>query len=321
MIPVNVFTGFLGAGKTTIILNLVSEFPKDYKCVLLKNEFGNIKVDSELAKEKNLEVTEFINGCLCCVLIGKLGDAIDELIESYGPDRILIETSGSAYPAPIAWEIRKKDDVLDLDSIVTVIDAINFKGYKDKSFTAKLQAKETDLILINKHELVSESELESVLDEVYELNPTTPKIKTNKGKISPDLIFGIDTTLFSKTDSVEIDKSKVISSNPIENHHNEVEIIEIITKKEFKRSDFEKFLVSLKPSDFYRIKGMVKFENGFYLLNYVFGKFDFIKLQKYKDTTKIVFMGREFSGHIDEIGAKLDIDKNEIKLLEYKHEE
>jgi len=101
-IPVTVFTGFLGAGKTTIIINLLKQMPPDYKMVMLKNEFGNIEVDSKLVKDSNIKVTEMLNGCLCCILVGKLGNAINEILEKYSPDHILIETSGSAYPAPIA---------------------------------------------------------------------------------------------------------------------------------------------------------------------------------------------------------------------------
>ena len=127
--------------------------------------------------------------CICCTQVGKLGDALQELVDTYQPDRILLETSGSSFPAPLAREVRKDrtypltfvDNVLnsrhcfvavecffcvfqlrrltstgmaiELDAIICVIDAVNFKGYSDKSATAKIQAKYTDLILINKHEV------------------------------------------------------------------------------------------------------------------------------------------------------------------------
>lgn len=95
-----------------------------------------------------------LNGCLCCVLVGQMKNALLEIQETQAPDRILIETSGSAFPAPIAWQIRELGPPFVLDSIVTVIDCVNFKGYEDTSYTAKLQAKYTDLILMNKVELV-----------------------------------------------------------------------------------------------------------------------------------------------------------------------
>lgn len=305
--PVNVFTGFLGSGKTTIIINLIKSLPKDYKAVVLKNEFGDIAVDSILAKESNIEITEMINGCLCCVLVGKLGDALNEILEKYKPDRIIVETSGSAYPGPIAWEIRKMGDRLDLDSIVTVIDAINFEGYKDKSYTAKLQAQFTDLILINKHELVDERDLDEVLDDVYELNPTTPKIKTDNGFIKPDVIFGIDTKLFSEVPELEIDRNH-------DHQDREVDLIHVYTDKNFTQEAFSMFLEKLPRMDFYRIKGVVKLEEEFYLLNYVFGRFNFIKLTSYEGQTKLIFMGKNFSYHTKTIKKGLNLQDLELKL-------
>jgi G3E family GTPase len=138
-IPVTVFTGFLGAGKTTIILNVVHSMASlsttsssaKYQIAWLKNEFGDNTIDSQLAKEANIDVTEILNGCLCCTMVGRLGDALLELATKHHPDRIVVETSGSAFPAPIAWEIRRLTEEgapLHLDAILCVIDVINFKG-------------------------------------------------------------------------------------------------------------------------------------------------------------------------------------------------
>ncbi|PVV02771.1 hypothetical protein BB560_002765 [Smittium megazygosporum] len=201
-VPITVFTGFLGSGKTTIILDIVKNAPPGYNIVLLKNEFGDAETDSALALESNLQVSEMINGCLCCVLVGQMKNAILEIYEKYQPDRILIETSGSAFPAPIAWQIRQmKENNFDLDSILTVIDCENFVGYEDTSYTAKLQAQYTDLILLNKIDSITERQLDVVIDHVNELNTDTPKFKVYKGVNIPlDLVFGIDTKLFELGD-------------------------------------------------------------------------------------------------------------------------
>ncbi len=287
IIPITVFTGFLGSGKTTIILNAVEQLPPNYKVVLLKNEFGDIAVDSQIAKEKNMQVKEMLNGCLCCVLVGKIKNAIDEIIKEFQPDRIIIETSGSAYPAPIALQIRDMKDSVKLDSIITVIDAINFDGYKDKSYTAKMQAQFTDIILINKHENLDEKTLDDTLDDVYELNPQTPKIKTNKGYVDPNIIFGIDTKLFNTQEEVVIS-----NKNKNEHHHmQEVDIVEVKTVKEFKQETIEKFLKQLDIDNFYRVKGFVKFSNGYHVINYVAGKFTIEKIQNYQEENEIDFIG------------------------------
>lgn len=310
-IPVTVFTGYLGSGKTTIILNLIKQMPAGYNMVWLKNEFGDVAVDSQLAKESNIKVTEMLNGCLCCVLVGKMGNAIDELLKQYHPDRIIIETSGSAYPAPIALEIRKMDDRLKLDSIVTVIDAINFEGYADKSYTAKIQAEYTDLILINKHEQVDERTLDQTLDDVYELNPNTPKVKTDHGMISPDLIFGLDTKLF--TTQAEVDVAN--ASRNVHHHEQEVEIAELVSDRTFTREQVDAALRALPRTEFYRIKGMIKFTDGFELLNYVFGRFDYLPLRQYTGQTKITFMGEELQAYDDAIIEGFSISPDELRFV------
>ncbi|KAJ2317378.1 hypothetical protein IWW51_005380, partial [Coemansia sp. RSA 2702] len=129
------------------------------------------------------------NGCLCCVLVGQMKRALEEIKEKFQPDRIIIETSGSAFPAPIAWQIREMESSgFHLDAILTVIDCINFCGYEDTSYTARLQAQYTDLILLNKWEHISERQLDIVIDHVNELNTDTPKINVDSNTgINPEV--------------------------------------------------------------------------------------------------------------------------------------
>ncbi|KAL5526851.1 hypothetical protein ACEPAF_8578 [Sanghuangporus sanghuang] len=222
-IPITVFTGFVGAGKTTTILGLLASLPKDYKACLLKNEFGDVRVDSQLASQSNLAgVSEIHNGCLCCILVGQMKTALLEITDKYNPDRIFIETSGSAFPAALAFQIRELEQEtngsLKLDAIVTVIDAENFTGYEDTSPTARMQASYTDIILINKWEFVSERQLDVVMDHLHTLNDLTPKIKCNgRGGVDPALIFGLDTKLFAKASDIAQDGS----------HNDEIEVLSV----------------------------------------------------------------------------------------------
>ncbi|KAG8811446.1 hypothetical protein FRC19_003788 [Serendipita sp. 401] len=236
-IPITVFTGFLGSGKTTTILSLLPQLPKDYKVVLLKNEFGDVEVDSQLAKQSSLAaVSEILNGCMCCILVGQMKTALLEIHESFSPDRIIIETSGSAFPATLAFQIRELEKetngAFKLDAIVTVIDAENFAGYEDTSTTAKMQAAYTDILLINKWELVSERQLDIVMDHLFTLNEQTPKIKCNgKSGVDPSLIFGPDTKLFQASFSSpgegEEDKTRWINGTSGLHHQEEVEVVTV----------------------------------------------------------------------------------------------
>ena len=250
-IPVTLFTGYLGAGKTTVIINLIKRMPSGYSIAWLKNEMGNTQVDTELAQELRVAtVKEMLQGCICHVMIGQLSEALKELV-AQNPDRIVIETPGSATPAPVVWEIRK-NPALTMDGVITVIDAKNFHGYVNKSPTLKLQAKFTDLILINKHEDLDEATLEKNLDDLYEINLDTPKIKTDHGNIRPEIVFGLESKLFLDTKSVFHHEEGV-------NHDHqgfEVDIVEIRTKKECNETSLLATLREKFPKNtFYRIKG------------------------------------------------------------------
>ena len=149
VVPVTVLTGCLGAGKTTVIRSLLRQLPAGYTCAWLKNEYGDAGVDRMVAQDERVAVKEIVNGCLCCTKVGDLADALRALHE-LGPHRILVEASGSALPGPLVWEIAKVSDIVRVDGVVTVVDCANFARLNNFSRTAKIQAKCTDLVLLNK---------------------------------------------------------------------------------------------------------------------------------------------------------------------------
>ncbi|KAH7884595.1 CobW/HypB/UreG, nucleotide-binding domain-containing protein [Phlebopus sp. FC_14] len=305
-IPITVFTGFLGAGKTSIILSLLPQLPKDYKVVLLKNEFGDVEVDSQLAKQSSLAaVSEILNGCMCCVLVGQMKNALLEIRDRFIPDRIIIECSGSAFPATLAFQIRElereTDHDLKLDGIVTVIDAENFAGYEDTSPTAKMQASYSDIILINKWEHVEDRALDLVVDHLNTLNDQTPKIRCNgRNGVDPSLLFGVDTKLFTE-DRMALSE---------ESHHDEVQTVtiykasrEVIHEHAHRHGDVKctcgangndrqfvtqdgtaggsideallrTSLESVSKEYVWRIKGFVLLETGSFILNWAFGRYE-----------------------------------------------
>ncbi|ESK82819.1 hypothetical protein Moror_12266 [Moniliophthora roreri MCA 2997] len=293
-IPVTVFTGFLGAGKTSIILSLLPQLPKDYKVVLLKNEFGDVEVDSKLAKQSSLAaVSEILNGCMCCVLVGQMRTALLEIREKYHPDRIIIECSGSAFPATLAFQIRELERQtnggLKLDSIITVIDAENFMGYEDTSPTAKMQASYTDVILINKWEHASERQLDAVLDHLHTLNDLTPKIRCKGREVDPNLIFGLESKLFQDKNTYsapshnnEVETLRVGGGNPSHRHTDGCgcETIEEGSDNQPvpDRAKLEEALQVLSRESVWRVKGFIRLADGKdYILNWAFGRFDLTK--------------------------------------------
>jgi G3E family GTPase len=201
-VPITLLTGFLGSGKTTLLLSLLPQLRAQnpsYKLGLLKNEFGDVAIDSQLANSSSISgVREMLNGCICCNLVGQLGPALEELRESIPDlDRVVIETSGSAFPATLAMEVnrlaRETGGTYVLDGVVTVIDVENWKGYEDTSYTAKLQARYTDLVVFNKWEGAGERRFDECLDRLGDLEGINMAwVKSDRGRVPYDLIFGID---------------------------------------------------------------------------------------------------------------------------------
>ncbi|SMR55054.1 unnamed protein product [Zymoseptoria tritici ST99CH_1E4] len=198
-IPITIITGFAGSGKTTLILNLLPQLRAEnpgYTLALIKNEIGDLAVDTQLAAAAELAASkELLGACICCTNIGQIEENLEQLAEDVKPDRIIIETSGSAEPLKLVLEVNrvaKLTGKFELDGIVSVVDAENWNGYASQSYTAKLQAKQTDMIVINKWESLGEREFDLFLDKLGELDVETPQVKSNKGVLPADLLFGLD---------------------------------------------------------------------------------------------------------------------------------
>ena|ERR1700761_5134924 len=276
-IAITIVTGFLGSGKTTLILNLVPQLPPTYRLALIKNEFGDIAVDSKLASATAIAgVQELLNGCICCNLVGSLQDALETLRKDHNPDRIVIETSGSAFPATLAMEVnriaRHSGHYL-LDGVISVLDVENWKGYEDTSVTAKLQAQYTDLLVLNKWEHVSERTFDEVIDRILDLDLDipTPRVKSKQGYVARDLLLGLDAKLAQTTQHGDHQHHMHTHSHENEHDHDhggqadhqaEVEVLSITMRgtPQSNAVDLEKLdhlLHSAPKDEVYRIKGLV----------------------------------------------------------------
>lgn len=267
-IPITIVTGFLGSGKTTLLLNLIPQLPQNYRLALLKNEFGDVAIDSQLASTQSISgVRELLNGCICCNLVGQLSDALNQLRDEVKPDRIVIETSGSAFPATLAMEVnrvgREQPGSFVLDGVISVIDVENWEGYEDTSYTAKLQAKYTDLIIFNKWEKVSERRFDLCLDRVGDLEVQTPYVKSDKGRVDKNVLLGIDGALFMKEDGAKLTNGHEHDHGHKHDHQSEVEVLSVTLKstqpeQTVNVSTLEQLLQSAPKDEVYRIKGILR---------------------------------------------------------------
>ena len=191
-IPVTVLTGYLGAGKTTLLNRILTEqHGKKYAVVI--NEFGEVGIDNDLVVNADEEIFEMNNGCICCTVRGDLIRIIGGLMKRADKlDGMIIETTGLADPAPVAQTFFTDDDVrakTKLDAIVTVVDAKFFMDRLKDSHEAEEQVAFADVILLNKTDLVSAAELESVEAKIREINKYAKVFHTTKSQIDLDKIL------------------------------------------------------------------------------------------------------------------------------------
>ena len=129
MTKVDIFSGFLGAGKTTLIKKLIAEAYPSEKLVLIENEFGEIGIDGGFLENSGIEITEITSGCICCSLIGNFKEALAEVREKYNPDRILIEPSGVGKLSDVIDAVKSIGGDLGIGSCVTIVNALKFEMY------------------------------------------------------------------------------------------------------------------------------------------------------------------------------------------------
>ena len=130
-VQVDIFSGFLGAGKTMLIKKLLSEKVYDSNTVIIENEFGEVGIDGDILKESNIEIKEINSGCICCQVSGNFGEAVLEVIGKYNPNNIIIEPSGVAKLSEILNILQEKkfQHELEIRNIFTLIDIRNYDMY------------------------------------------------------------------------------------------------------------------------------------------------------------------------------------------------
>ncbi len=264
-IPVTIITGFLGAGKTTVISHLVNQ-PGMQDTALIINEFGEIGLDNLLV-ESAIENTLILeNGCICCSIRGDLVDTINDLFIKQQNDlipkfsRILIETTGLAQPGPIAETLSAEKLLADrcrLRNVVVLIDGQQGNSQIDKHHEVAAQLAQAELALISKIDLGEESELVALENRVMDINPTIAVQKIENGVIDPDDLFHAD---------ISLNQNKAAHHH----HHEDHDLASVATwsfssKKPLdgkRMLEWVSMLYSLRPFAMLRLKGILQLSHS-----------------------------------------------------------
>ena len=198
MIKLDIISGFLGAGKTTLIQKLFAEAFKKEKIVLIENEFGEIGVDGSFLKESGINIKEINSGCICCSLVGDFNKSLDEVIEKYAPERIIIEPSGVGKLSDIKKACAKHSDKLVLNIVATVVDGGKAKMYA-RNFGEFFidQVSEANTIVVAKVDKIDVNKLNETLEVLKSINGNSTIITTSLKELDGEKLL---STLESKVD-------------------------------------------------------------------------------------------------------------------------
>ena len=203
MLRIDVISGFLGAGKTTFIKRLLDTNLKDEKVVLIENEYGEVSVDSDMLNDSGIEIKELSQGCICCSLVGDFSKSLNEVINKYNPDRILIEPSGVGKLSDVIKAIA--DAGLDgfINSLVCMVDAKKAKMY-DKNFGEFFidQIKNAQTVILSRMDIVKEENAKTALEIIRKHNPNCVVVTTPINDLSDDELLkayeGFDLNLMAQ---------------------------------------------------------------------------------------------------------------------------
>ena len=219
MTKVDIFSGFLGAGKTTLIKKLIAEAYKGERLVLIENEFGEIGIDGGFMQDAGIEVTEMNSGCICCSLVGDFGKALRKVVEEYAPDRILIEPSGVGKLSDVIRAVQNVgSDALQLNSFTAVVDANKCKMYM-KNFGEFFndQVEHANAIILSRTGEISPDKLNTDIALLREHNPNATLIVTPWSELTGAQIL----EAMEKRNTLEAELELLREESRHEHHHHD----------------------------------------------------------------------------------------------------
>ena len=193
MTKVDIISGFLGAGKTTLISKLLKEALNGEQVVLIENEFGEIGIDGGFLKDSGVEIREMNSGCICCSLVGDFGTSLKEVVDKYHPDRIIIEPSGVGKLSDVIKAVKDLhiENEIKLNSASTVADASKCKVYmKNFGEFFNNQIEHAGTIILSRTQNISEEKLNKAIELIRQLNPNAHIITTPWDDIEGTQILG-----------------------------------------------------------------------------------------------------------------------------------
>ena len=332
MTKIDIISGFLGAGKTTLIKKLLQEALNGQKVVLIENEFGEIGIDGGFLKDAGIQITEMNSGCICCSLVGDFGAALKKVVEQYHPDRIIIEPSGVGKLSDVIAAVMNVAGEIDLDlnSFVTVADATKCKMYmKNFGEFYNNQVESANTIILSRTQGMKEEKLAQAVSMIQEKNAKAKIITTPWDELTGEQILAVMEQGHSLAEELMEEAMKLHEEEEHEHHHHHDEhgeectcgchdhdhhhhhhADEVFTSwgketpRKYTKEELDEILVKLSEETEFgiilRAKGMLPAADGTWLY------FDLVPGEY-----EIRNGAPDYTGRLCVIGSKMDTDKLE----------
>ena len=222
MTKIDIFSGFLGAGKTTLIKKMIAESYKGQKLVLIENEFGEIGIDGGFLQDSGINITEMNSGCICCSLVGDFGKALKKVIAEYHPDRILIEPSGVGKLSDVIAAVSKvTNDDVTLGYTVAVADAGKVKVYmKNFGEFYNNQIETASTIILSRTDSIPQSKLDTAVAMLREHNSVATIVTTPWGELTGEqLIEALEGKASVAAELAKMEIERLAEEDEEEEHH------------------------------------------------------------------------------------------------------
>ena len=316
MTKIDIISGFLGAGKTTLIKKLLSEAYTGEQVVLIENEFGEIGIDGGFLKEAGIEIREMNSGCICCSLVGDFGTSLKEVIATYHPDRIVIEPSGVGKLSDVIKAVENvKEEDLVLNSSTTVVDVNKCKMYmKNFGEFYRNQVETAGTIILSRTDVAKEEKVEDAVYMLREMNDKAAIITTPIAQLDGKKILETMEYVQSLSEMMDVlkqehhhhhehDENCTCGCHDHEHHHHHADEVFISwgreTGKKYTKEAIEAALTALNDEERFgivlRAKGMVSGVDGQWIY------FDMVPGEQ-----EVRSGEPEFTGRICVIGSKLN---------------
>ena len=254
-----VVSGFLGSGKTSFLQHFIEyQVAMNRFTAVIQNEIGEVGLDARLL-DQDFAVTEMDEGCVCCTLVGNLRTAVTDILEKYKPDFIILETTGLANPFNLLEELNELSELVRFDSVTTLVDGLNIEESLDRYETAINQIQAADLLVLNKSDLLTETDQHRLRQKLQQLNPEAPVIQSSHGDVNPSLLYNAEMQGRDGASPTIGAEAAVQHSSPTHHHSHQADGLSSL-KIDCLRPLEKDCLIELleeMPREVFRIKGVI----------------------------------------------------------------